>query len=63
MNGFIEHVYVHSQLVTTFYRSLTDASVLSLLQSPLAVSWQRIFNTGAITVLLNYALQILNIKS
>jgi hypothetical protein len=35
---------IHSRLVTTLYRSLTDTqpSVLNLLQSPLAVSWQRI---------------------
>jgi hypothetical protein len=37
--GFIDHV--NTQLVITLYRSLTLMdSVLSLLQFPLAVSWQ-----------------------
>jgi hypothetical protein len=31
--------------------------------SSLSVSWQRIYNTGTLTVLLNYTLQILHIKS
>jgi hypothetical protein len=34
--------HIHSRLVTTLYRSLTHTSVLSLLQSPLAISWRRI---------------------
>jgi hypothetical protein len=32
----------HTPLGTTLYRSLTQTSVLSLLQSPQAVSWQRL---------------------
>jgi hypothetical protein len=38
---FIDRLYTH--LVTTLYRSLSQkASVLSLLQSPLAVVWKRL---------------------
>jgi hypothetical protein len=33
---------IHPLLVTTRYRLLTQTSVLSILQSPLTVSWQRI---------------------
>jgi hypothetical protein len=35
-------LFKHSWLVTTPYRSLTQTRVLSLLQSPISVSWQRI---------------------
>jgi hypothetical protein len=41
--GFIDHLY--TPLGTTLYRSLThtQTSVLSLLHSPLTVSWQRYY--------------------
>jgi hypothetical protein len=46
----------------TFSSMRMDFSVLSLLQSPLAFSWQRV-NTGTITVSLNYTFQISRIMS
>jgi hypothetical protein len=52
----------HSELYFTDHWH-TQTSVLSLLQSPLAVSWQRICNTGTTIVSLNYTLQISHINS
>jgi hypothetical protein len=40
VNGFIDHLY--TSLGTTLYRSVTQTIVLSLLQSPPTVSWQRL---------------------
>jgi hypothetical protein len=42
----------------TLQFTAANTSVLSLLQSPLSVSWQRDFNTGTVTVSLSYKLQI-----
>jgi hypothetical protein len=57
-------------LLTTYILTIRDTdhwhihiSVLNLLHSPLAVSWQRIFNTGTVRVSLNYTFQISHIKS
>jgi hypothetical protein len=38
----IYFLLIYSRLMTTLYGSLTQTSFLSLLQSALAVSWQRI---------------------
>jgi hypothetical protein len=40
VNGFIDHLY--TSLGTTLYRSLIQTIVFGLLQSLLAVSWQRL---------------------
>jgi hypothetical protein len=45
VNGFIDYLY--TPLRTTLYRSLKHTDyVISLLQSPLAVSWQRLYRRG-----------------
>jgi hypothetical protein len=38
--AFIDHV--NTRLIITLFRLLTQTSVVSLLQSPIAISWQRI---------------------
>jgi hypothetical protein len=63
VNGFIDHLSTHDSRIHFTDHCHTQTIVLNILQSPIAVSWQRSFNTGTTTVSLNYTLQILYMKS